>query len=271
MKTILLPTDFSQPARKAFAYASKLFKGKNDVRFVLVHAYEVPSKSGMLISIEDLVKSDVESQLIDEVKFLTEELGMTKKLETFVYEGDIDEALEAAVKKYEANLIIMGTKGASGVKEFFIGSNATKVIRKAICPVIAVPEDALEERPGKILIPVDSERLSEESVKRIKEFALTFNAEVEVLNVASEKSDELVDRNKLESFFDQQLNGPELSYTYQVSNDVVGNIMDALSDECDMIVMFPHRNNFFDSIFHKSVTNKIASRTNVPLMAIHEL
>ena len=65
--------------------------------------------------------------------------------------GNVSWACQSAIKSEEADLIVLGTKGASGVKEMLIGSNASEVIRNVAAPVLAIPEEASLALPWELI------------------------------------------------------------------------------------------------------------------------
>ena len=269
--TILLPTDFSENAQHTVNYALDIFNNK-DTKFILMNSYEPPRPTGMLINIDDIVKKEAINDLNVEQKKLAANLGeRSDQLSIVAQRGDLPEALELVVKQNKGDLIVMGTKGASGLKEILMGSNTANVIKSAVCPVLAVPENTPIAAPKKIVFAADYEHLSDlSSLDPLKEIATLFGSTIMIVNVTSDNDGELsfnpvIEKLTLNDYF------KDVNHTYHtVQNDsVIDGINDfIMENEVDMLATIPGRNHFFDKIFHKSVTNKLAMHTSIPLLAL---
>ena len=153
MQNILIPTDFSINAVRAADYAISLFG--SSANYKIINCYEVPhSGATMLISIADILEKD-SLQLLSEEKDRL--LGKFGDLGLSIEVKSIMGSPSVAVRKIASpnDLIIMGTKGATGLKEVFVGSVASNMLENVPCPVIAIPEIAGNGKPAKILFAAD--------------------------------------------------------------------------------------------------------------------
>ena len=140
MKTILLPTDFSENASNAMNYAAALFEHEA-CRFVLLNAYYAtpPSIENLNINyIEPIDKFSEEQLSIQLHKFKSLSHHPHSTFEKSKIFGEIANVVEQAVEEVSADCIVMGTKGATGLTEILMGSNTFSVVRKVNCPVICV-------------------------------------------------------------------------------------------------------------------------------------
>ena len=164
MKKILLPTDFSANSWNAIKYALQLFKDQ-ECNFTLLNTYtpviyqvEYMQSSAPQLELLDTVKQVSENGLKEIEQNIKKEFNNPKhiftKLSSFnTLTAEIDELHEGHVMDF----IIMGTKGATGAKEILFGSNTVHVIKKAKCPVLAIPSNFSFEAPHEILFPSDYE------------------------------------------------------------------------------------------------------------------
>ncbi|MBQ0734780.1 universal stress protein [Aquimarina celericrescens] len=146
MKRILVPTDFSDNAYNALYYATRLFKNESCL-FYILHTSEV--EAPILTSIIDNSYSDQQISREPHEKLMetfhsivrdTEDFDHT--FETISGTNKLLETIEETVKDKGVDLIVMGTKGATGAKGFFIGSNTSNIIQRIkCCPVLAVPDE----------------------------------------------------------------------------------------------------------------------------------
>ena len=193
MKRIILPTDFSDNAYNAIRYAVKLFK---DVKctFYLLHTYtpaiyqaEYVLHSPGQIGLGDIYQENSLNQLNELKKKVTSEFN--NKNHTFMVHSAfnilVDEIVETA-KKENADLVIMGTQGATGAKEIFIGTNTVHVIKRGCCPILAIPPNVEFEVPKEILFPTDFEiDYQKEQLNEIMDLSARFKSKINVMHVSS--------------------------------------------------------------------------------------
>ncbi len=148
LSTIMVPVDFSENSISAVDYAARLaeqFKSK----LLLVHVYHFPvelltdwSAYGTLAGSGEILES-LRKEREEQIKALAREKsapGLT--IETRVLEGTPFSEIVKAARAEGADLLVMGTRGLTGIKHVLIGSTAEKVVRKAPCPVLVLkPKD----------------------------------------------------------------------------------------------------------------------------------
>ncbi|RMB59190.1 universal stress protein [Dokdonia sinensis] len=142
IKKILVPTDFSVQAENALRVAADLAK-RHDAEINLLHMLELPmqlvdgayggAKSELPEAIFFMKLAHQKFQAMMASPFLD---GITV-IETAEFDGAFEGIMDYA-KKYEADMIVMGTHGASGLQEFFVGSNTEKVVRNSEIPVLVI-------------------------------------------------------------------------------------------------------------------------------------
>ncbi len=142
IKKILVPTDFSVQAENALRVAADIAR-KHHAEINLLHMLELP----MLLV--DGASGGTQSELPEALFFMklahqkfenimkAPFLDGVKVYETAEFDGAFEGIMDYA-KKYDADLIVMGSHGASGLQEFFIGSNAEKVVRNSEIPVLVI-------------------------------------------------------------------------------------------------------------------------------------
>ncbi|NJL13727.1 MAG: universal stress protein [Microscillaceae bacterium] len=147
MKTILVPTDFSDPANNALSLAVQMAQ-KTQGEVILLNVIE-PIKSYVAATDGMYIDASVEQKYLDYLKenaqlqmdILKDKAEFTQaNIRTEVSLGTIFSAIQDKVSRESVDLIVMGTQGVSGLDEILIGSNTEKVVRTAPCPVLAVKE-----------------------------------------------------------------------------------------------------------------------------------
>jgi nucleotide-binding universal stress UspA family protein len=141
IKTILFPTDFSQGARAAMDHAISLSKDY-DARLILLYVIQDISIAEWYIpstlSVTDLVEDMQKSAWQEMDKWAAEAAAKTKNVEKIVMRGVPFVEIIKTAKEKNADMIVIGTHGRTGIDHMLFGSTAEKVVRKAPCPVLAV-------------------------------------------------------------------------------------------------------------------------------------
>ncbi|WP_166383888.1 universal stress protein [Polaribacter sp. 11A2H] len=276
MKNILLPTDFSDNSWNAIQYAIQLLKDEK-CNFFIMNTY-----TPVIYDVE-YMNPDVEGfNLIDVVKNTSEiELNkLQQKIESqfknpnHTYRkvasfNTLTNEIEELHKKHVMDLIVMGTKGATGLTEILFGSNTVHIIKNAKCPVLAIPSNYAFEAPNEILFPSDYEvSFNEKQVEQIVDIALSNNSKVNIIN--TNYGDDL-SKNQLEN--QQKLNKILKNVThlfYSVSNQsVTGAISEfQLKMRINLLVMINNKHSFFENLFFKSTISQIGFHLNVPFLVI---
>ncbi len=160
VNTVLAATDFSKNAGVALDWACEIAKA-HDARLVLFHAFMPPVLPTAAPEFVPLPADVYEAQQ-EHVKELIEEQAAARrasgvKIEPRIQMGHAAPTIVAGAEQEEADLVVLGTRGLTGIERLFLGSVAAKVIREAPCPVLAVPMDEVEaHRPVRsLLIPTD--------------------------------------------------------------------------------------------------------------------
>ena len=141
-KTILAPTDFSEPAQKALDYAVELAE-KLGAKVHVIHAFELPlvgfPDGTMTITAEMATRITVAAQKsLDEV--VARYKGRSVEILTSLVQGDPREMVVETARKVGADLIVMGTHGRRGIARALVGSVAESVVRTSSIPVLTLRE-----------------------------------------------------------------------------------------------------------------------------------
>lgn len=272
MKTILVPTDFSEVARNASEYALAYAK-EFQCKVIFYHAYHFPITSGteepLLVMVDPVV---LETEHLIRLK---EEVAVLKKnykdipSECIVSQGlAVDEIMELE-KKERFNLIIMGIQNTGLLSQLIVGSISTDIIRKAKTPVIIIPENATFKKINKVALGVDYESpIDAQLLQPLKNIVKASNSKLYILNVVKPNEsieDKTIDSIEIQDYFEDILHT-----SYFEENDVfTDGINDFVSQHnVDLIAVIPHKHNILERIFKESHTKKLAFHTQVPLIAL---
>lgn len=280
MKKILFPTDFSENAQNAYTYALHLAE-KLNANITTLHAYipiEVPANVmahtvGELTKMQEMEEWENYGKAAKEMheKAVTEQLEQVEVNHRMEEGSAVEVVLRTSIEE-EADLIVMGTKGASGLLGSLIGSNTALVIEEAPVPVLAIPHNVAYRPIQKIAIATDFYKLQQDAIAKAIEYAELFNAELHCIHVDVAHNPLISERMaKLCSDF---ADTPKLSFEVLDVEDSKGNVEDVLETidkyvkekNVDMLVMQTHKRTFFQKLFSVSYTKKMAFHTDIPLL-----
>ena len=142
IRTILVPTDFSTHAVKALEYATGLAKSLR-AKIDLFHAYDAPlvELTPYHFAIPVSVLEEVRDAALEQLEELRQKVAADGvEAAAHMREGTAAEAISSAANDLGADLIVMGTRGLTGLKHVLLGSVAERTIRVAPCPVLPVKD-----------------------------------------------------------------------------------------------------------------------------------
>ena len=276
MKKIILPTDFSYNAYNAISYAMNLLKNE-EVTFYLLNTYtpaiyqtEYLLHSPGQIGLGDIYQSESINQLEELKKQLEKEFKNPKHIiiPHSAFNILVDE-VSAMVASEEADLVIMGTQGATGAKEIFLGTHTVHVIKKATCPVIAIPADFKYEIPKEILFPTDYEvEYSEGQLAGLLNLSKIHNSSIQVIHISSgyDLTDlQLQNKVKLEKILKEI---PHLFHDLPNQEIITGINNFQLKNKMNMLAMIQNKHTFLESLFIEPVIKKLGFHVSIPFMVI---
>ena len=275
MKNILLPTDFSENAYNAIKYAVQLFK-EEECRFFLLNTY-----TPVLYDNEYIVYSATQPTLTEIYRN-----NSTKGLERVVrrvkrnFPNDnhsfekissfnlLSDEIKELVKEKNIDLIVMGTKGATGAEEILFGSHTVHAIKKSKCPLLAVPAHFEYKAPEQILFPTDYETKVTKLLPVLKEIAESNHATIHLMHVyfGVELSEEQAKTKKaLSRLFKNQSH-----QFYSISDKSVPQAIYDFQEEhqIDLLTLINNKHSFFENLLFRPIINEIGFHVKVPFLVI---
>jgi nucleotide-binding universal stress UspA family protein len=275
MKTILIPTDFSDNAWNAMKYAAKLFE-KETCKYILLNTYysAPPTVDSISVSfMESFSKGSKEGLEIALNRFKTLQHHVNTWFVVESAYGEVQGVVARLTDQEPIDFVVMGTEGAKGLQQIVIGTNTVSVINKVKTPVICVPEEASFQPIKKIVFATDYKILdNEKTLTPIKQLAVQYNAEIAILNVRNEKEvpvtvDEAEEGFAVHGF----LEGIEHDF-YSDNNKKIeeGILRFAEKHQADIIALVKREHSFLERLFTKGISDQVAFQANIPLLVLHE-
>ncbi|MBX2967472.1 MAG: universal stress protein [Cyclobacteriaceae bacterium] len=272
MKKILVPCDFSEQAVSAFRFAIDLAaQSKGEIH--LVNVIEVPVMHDTVLmpvmAFEEALFKELREKAEKQFKKMIEKHVPEKlKVKTRVIFGPVSRMLADYIKENKLDLVVMGTKGASGVREVFIGSNAEKMVRNSAVPVIAVKKYVKAESIKNIVFPntLNTER-QEDLITKVKALQHFFKATLHIvwINTPTNFTRDTVTYKRLQAFAKRFM---LKNFTVNVFNDPYeesGTINFANEIGADMIAMGTHGRKGLAHFFSGSVAEDIVNHVDCPI------
>ncbi len=282
MKTIIVPTDFSNTATNAAAYAVRFAEQINVKRILLFHAYELPVALDPLMPGVQMLELDTfKDAAIKNLDNFRDQLRSTFpnsniQFDVAVEYGSIAGGLLLLAEKEKIELIIMGITGGGALEETLIGSNTISVAGALGVPVLIIPPHAIFKAVDKIMLACDFDHADQhiplgiirELLNETKAKLLVFNLEVDLEESKNKFPATVVGEGFAVHTLLQEFN-PEYHFA-QNSEYVLGINEFAESHGVSMVISVPKKKTFFEKLFIKSSTKKLAFHTHLPLLVVHK-
>lgn len=275
MKKIICPVDFSENSLDAARFALRFAAiAESEIKFLYVSSVLIPT-GGISYGIE--VETPAyhlklrTEELEEQIDALYKEAELVRDTTLAVcqavdYASVVHGITDSAIN-YGADLIIMGTKGAAGLKRIFMGSVTTSVIETAHCPVLAIPASFNVRYVEKVGLATEMANVEKEAAKAV-EFARIFNARLDLFHVSVRQPDgeKLVGELKAATGYDN------ITFT-EVVPDIEGDVSGGLSDYVeknrpDVLVMFYTQRNWFDKLVLGSRTKNVVFQAETAVLSI---
>ena len=270
MQKILVPCDFSEQSVNAFRLAADLAdQTKGEVH--LLHVIEVPVMHDSLLmptlSFEATLLKELSDNAENQFKKLTADFPTETPVLTKNVFGNTSIMILDYIIENHIELVVMGTKGASGLRELLIGSNAERIVRRASCPVITVREYEKLRGIKNIVFPNALEDEQEDLVEHVKVLQGFLKASIHIvwINTPGNFTSDTVTLVKLKDFA-KKCNLKD--YTLNIFNDKYeesGVINFAHMINADMIAMGTHGRKGLNHIISGSLAEDVVNHIDCPI------
>lgn len=283
MKKILVPTDFSEPATNASAYALQLAKYlKADIE--LCHAFMIPSEAGVAGQIawpvyeydelkkETMAHMDaIATQLEAENQLTASKYAFKPKIEKTSEVGFATDLVIKLAEEKQICLVLMGMSGAGAIPKLIMGSTSRNMIERATFPVLLIPAKLVFKAIRKIGFATDLNPGDIDAIHSIAGFARYFDAELVIVHVGSGEQEYQRKTELFLSDITSKVNYSKIFFRHVV-NDEINEGLNWLADygRLDLMVMVHRQRTLIDGIFNGSFTKKQAGHIHIPLLVVPE-
>ncbi|MBU0765024.1 MAG: universal stress protein [Bacteroidetes bacterium] len=272
-KRILVPIDFSGDSinalEQAIFYANSL---QTKLRMIHVHAaknFEVP------FSLPEYDKKHHKTPKdFCEILMRKYQGAVEGEFDYVVREGKIYREIANQAKYNDAYMIVMGTHGASGFEEFFIGSNSFKVVTNAPCPVLTIRHGFTRRELKTIVMPIDETPETKKKVNFVTHLAQLFTAKIHVLGVRQSDDREIIvriERNvkQVANF----INSKKVKHGVEFlsgTNLTTMTIDYASQQAADLIAIMPEQPSSMRNFWMGAYAQQMVNHSPIPVLTIRE-
>lgn len=273
MKTILFPTDFSKSAIHASHYAAML-ANIYEARIILLNVDYIPmipanhhsqeAQKSVTVSLKK-AQEDLEvfkNQFIEETN-----MNPHRVLQQVVYGYPADKIVQEA-NHLNADMIVMGTKGASHFLDKWLGTNAQKVMKNADCPVWIIPQKAKIQHPKKVMYAADFKEDEMLATQKVVEITEPLDAFCKVIHIhdifesidkatANEQVTTINKEFKENNVFARNLNRVDIIEGLEAYME---------SFKPDVLALAVHEKSFLENFFNESITKHFVHISELPMI-----
>jgi nucleotide-binding universal stress UspA family protein len=241
----------------------------------LLHVINIiqPTRATMRLRLNALEEELLE-MATEDLDALEEELTRNIKLSQPVVKkvvkgASFNDTVKKEAKKLRSGLIIMGTRGASGLKKYVLGSNTASVIDVSHIPVLAVPELGEFKEFKNVVYASDLKHIERELntlIPYLEKFGSTVHLihivkSVKDVSAVEKKIDQVVERSGFKNVIVRVMVNKEIDEAIEHYVGVV---------KADLLTMFTHDHSFYEKLFNRSITRKMTFQSKIPLLAFRQ-
>ncbi|WP_369886280.1 universal stress protein [Aquimarina sp. AD10] len=272
IKSILVPTDFSEQAESALKVAAQIAK-KNDAQIYLLHILELP------MHLSDLMSSGAPAPAPEAIFFMKQThkkfeevleqdyLKDIEVIETVSFEDVLNGVIDSS-KKNNVDIIIMGSHGSSGFEELFIGSNAEKIVRTSKKPTLVIKEDCEIFEVNDFVYATNFDNEDKPSLIAADEFAKSIGAKLHLVWINTANGFKTT--YETESKMNDLISGlPIDNYTLNIYNDITvekGILNFAESINAGMIGISTHGRKGISHFINGSLGEDVVNHAKRPVL-----
>jgi len=275
MKKILVPCDFSNTAIQAFKFACELASVSKGEVFLL-NVIEFPTIHGSFVvpihAYENAFLKDIKAKAHKNFEKIKERYGKKVKIHFSVEHGSVTEGIRKYVDRKRVDLVVMGTHGSSGIKEYTIGSNTEKIVRSTKVPVIAIKKAVNVSSLTNIVFPTNLKATHKDLATAVKALQKYLKAKLHILyvNVPANFNPDRVTESRLLEFAKQHDFRNCAIHIYNDIDEESGIINFSAKFKNRIIAMSTHGRRGINHLMSGSIAEDVVNHVDCPIWTLSE-
>jgi len=272
MKQIIVAIDFSKCSQHALEYGIQL-ANKIKSNILLVWVDNTRSDESIIVSPLDNSRKEINENFEEMIKNYSPQLT-DGEITYKIRKGKVHIEIANQAKYSDAMYVIAGTHGVTGFEEFWIGSNAYRIVTYAPCPVITVRTNyKFNDSIRKIVLPIDSTLETRQKIPAAARLAKIFDAEIHVLSLYSTSIKAV--RTKVDNYSKQVVKFlEEENVQYVVAQLDAENITNSTINYAnevgaDIIAIMTEQETTTANLFLGAYAQQMVNHSPVPVLSIH--
>lgn len=276
MKSILVPYDFSEEADYAFKFAQEL-ASKAACKLKLVHVVEIPTTQhfntmGEVNMNDNYIDKIFIADMVEKRKKQMADLDEAHAVKPYTFSSKISfgnpyAGISSEITEIKADLVVMGSKGSSGLEELLIGSNTEKVVRHSKAPVLTVKSPTSAADIKNIVFASDFSENSKKIISKLKDLQALLHSKISLVKINTPNSFEntLITYKKINDFISaNELENVKIDI-FNSSSEEEGIIEYANEFNADMIAMATHGRTGFMHLLSGSIAEDVVNSAERPV------
>lgn len=274
MNNILVPTDFSAEAQEALGIAVDM-AATIDGNITLLNVVDAPGGNNFSSqggaagnnSMDDIFTAKLIEKMRNDLDEMIEPYE-NAPIEKAIALGDLNQKINERIASESIDIVLMGTKGAGGMQEVMVGSNAERVVRLAHCPVITIKEGSKNIHPGNIVFASDFTEDYSAIATRLISFQKHYNAQVHLLYVNTPNKFEISGESfkRMEDFAISYGLENYTTNIYNHADEERGILRFAEENDMDMIAVATHSRKGLAHLLSGSIAEGVVNHSIKPVM-----
>ena len=274
MKNILVPTDFSDCGKIAEKVAISIAE-KNKAKIDFLHMMNISKFYIQSATASHHLPEEIQNSLGKAQQYLndltksTENKGIESK--SYISENISVDEIKNHINKHQIDLVVMGSHGASGIKEAFLGSNTQKVLRSVQVPILVVKEEPKDLNFSNIVFASTFKEDVHHVFQKVQNFANIFGSTIHLLYVNMpynfEETDTSADR--IHAFASKYPGSNFKFHIYNAFDEESGILNFSKLNNIDLISTSTHGKSGFMQILSPSITESLANHSQLPVLSVN--
>ena len=276
MKTILLPTDFSKNSINAVHYAMDLLENESCELYIInvQTASSFISDDLMTMSSSATIYQTLIGTAKKSIKNLIHIIETEYKNEKHKFHSIVDydnfvDAINQVSESKSVDLIIMGTKGATGAQKVIFGSNTARIMQRCNTPVLAIPDGCNYTNIDNIVFTSNYSKICDaKMLKPLLDIAKLYNSKIDVLHLLEGES-LTKDQEINKTFLDSCLSKVAHEFIDLKSENIFKTVQDYIvNNDIKMLSMISRKHSFLERLFTRHLVETFAFKIDIPFLVL---